>query len=43
MCIEIGLGTGRTHADVGAHGVPLDSWKQGTSGAVHTGADQPTA
>jgi hypothetical protein len=42
LCEQIGLGSGRTHADVGAHGVPVASWEQhGTS--VQSRTDQTSA
>ncbi|HXC50461.1 MAG TPA: 2Fe-2S iron-sulfur cluster-binding protein [Candidatus Limnocylindrales bacterium] len=42
-CIEMGLGEGRTYAQVGAHGVPLESWKGRERTPVRTPGEQPTA
>jgi len=42
-CIEMGLGEGRTYAQVGAHRVPLKSWKGRERTPVRTQGEQPTA
>jgi NADH dehydrogenase/NADH:ubiquinone oxidoreductase subunit G len=33
MCLDLGLGAGRSHASVGAGGTPLSSWKDGCAAA----------
>ena len=43
MCGEMGFGTGRTYADVGAHGVPLASWNSAGHAARDTSTIQPSA
>ena len=42
-CFEMGLGEGRTYADVGAHGVPLDSWKTQGRTPARPASEQPSA
>jgi len=42
LCLELGLGAGRTHAAVGSLGTPLAQWSSKDSGdASGTGAAAP--
>jgi NADH dehydrogenase/NADH:ubiquinone oxidoreductase subunit G len=33
-CVDLGLGAGRTHADVGPYGTPLASWNSGSAAST---------